>query len=132
MSLGMPRGPDVEAELSDRLRDLTGLGCSCPPSAAQPPSRTRSSSPSSPSSQGATSSRLKAGFGGKTLFALTGTANPSYKKQIDPLYADVHYVDPFAPDAAARIDALLEAHEFAVVQVELIQSVGGVRAVPDA
>ena len=47
---------------------------------------------------------LKAGFGGKTLFALTGTANPSYKEQIDPLYADVHYVDPFARDADARID----------------------------
>ena len=73
---------------------------------------------------------LKAGFGGKTLLALTGTANPSYKEHIDPLYADVHYVDPFAPDARAQIDALLERHEFAVVQVELIQSVGGVRRDP--
>jgi acetylornithine/succinyldiaminopimelate/putrescine aminotransferase len=74
---------------------------------------------------------LKAGFGGKTLFALTGTANPSYKQQIDPLYADVHYVDPFAPDAIAQIDALLSAHEFALVQAELIQGVGGVRPVPE-
>jgi acetylornithine/succinyldiaminopimelate/putrescine aminotransferase len=65
------------------------------------------------------------------LLSLTGTANPSYKQHIDPLYADVHYVDPFAPDALAQIDALLEAHEFAVVQVELIQSVGGVRRVPE-
>ena len=31
----------------------------------------------------------------------------------------------------ARIDALLETHEFAVVQVELIQGVGGVRRVPE-
>ncbi len=132
MSLGMPRGPDVEAELSDRLRGLTGLGRVLPAVSgasavenalklalvAQYPRRHVLA--------------LQAGFGGKTLFALTGTANPSYKKQIGPLYPDVHYVDPFSRDATARIDALLEAHEFAVAQVELIQSVGGVRAVPDA
>ena len=50
---------------------------------------------------------LKAGFGGKTLLALTGTANPSYKEHIDPLYADVHYVDPFASDARGQIEAVL-------------------------
>ena len=74
---------------------------------------------------------LKAGFGGKTLLSLTGTANRAYKDRIDPLYFDVHYVDPFSPWAEAEIDALLEMHEFAVVQVELIQSVGGVRRVPE-
>ncbi len=40
---------------------------------------------------------LKAGFGGKTLLALTGTANTAYKQRIEPLYAHVHFVDPFAP-----------------------------------
>ncbi len=74
---------------------------------------------------------LKAGFGGKTLLALTGTGNPSYKERIDPLYSDVHYVDPFAHDALAQIDDLLQTHEFAVVQVELVQAVGGVRRLPD-
>ncbi|MGO9924286.1 MAG: aminotransferase class III-fold pyridoxal phosphate-dependent enzyme [Isosphaeraceae bacterium] len=74
---------------------------------------------------------LKAGFGGKTLLALTGTANPSYKERLDPLYADVHYVDAFAPDALAQIESLLETYEFAVVQVELIQGVGGVRRIPE-
>ena len=69
---------------------------------------------------------LCSGFGGKTLLALTGTANASYKEHIDPLYADVHYVDPFASDALAQIDALLQTREFAVVQLELIQGVGGV------
>jgi acetylornithine/succinyldiaminopimelate/putrescine aminotransferase len=132
MSPWMPGGPDLEAELSDRLRRLTGLGRVLPAVSgasavenalklalvAQYPRRHVLA--------------LKAGFGGKTLFALTGTANPSYKKQVDPLYPDVHYVDPFAPDATSQIDALMEAHEFAVVQVELIQSVGGVRAIPDA
>ncbi len=119
-----------EAELRRRLQDLTGLDFFLPAVSgatavenalklalvAQFPKRHILA--------------LKAGFGGKTLLSLTGTANPSYKVHIDPLYADVHYVDPFAPDAVPQLDALLEAHEFAVVQVELIQSVGGVRRVP--
>ncbi|MCI0457321.1 MAG: aminotransferase class III-fold pyridoxal phosphate-dependent enzyme, partial [Gemmataceae bacterium] len=74
---------------------------------------------------------LKAGFGGKTLLALTGTANPAYKEHIGPLYGEVLYVDPFAPDAEARIEAALAEHPVAVVQVELIQAVGGVRRVPE-
>ncbi len=121
----------LEAELSRRLEDLTGLGFFLP------------------AVSGATAVEnalkvalvdrfpkrhilaLKAGFGGKTLLSLTGTANPSYKINIDPLYADVHYVDPFASNAREQIDALLARHEFAVVQVELIQSVGGVRPIPE-
>ncbi len=75
---------------------------------------------------------LASGFGGKTLFALTGTAKPSYKQHIAPLYDDVVYVDPFAPDALARIDRLLAEAPVAVVQLELVQGVGGVRAVPEA
>ena len=39
---------------------------------------------------------------------LTGTWNASYKEHIDPLYADVSYVDPFAPDATAQIEAALD------------------------
>jgi acetylornithine/succinyldiaminopimelate/putrescine aminotransferase len=74
---------------------------------------------------------LKSGFGGKTLFALTGTWNSSYKQHIDPLYGDVLYVDPFAPDAIVQIDAALQAHPVAVVQMELVQGVGGVRRVPE-
>src|SRR5262249_11285573 len=53
------------------------------------------------------------------------------KQNIDPLYGDVLYVDPFAPDAIAQIDAALAKHPVAVVQVELIQGVGGVRRVPE-
>jgi acetylornithine/succinyldiaminopimelate/putrescine aminotransferase len=74
---------------------------------------------------------LKAGFGGKTLLALTGTWNAKYKERIDPLYPDVLYVDPFAPDATAQIEAALAKYPVAVVQMELIQAVGGVRRVPD-
>ncbi|WP_165221631.1 aminotransferase class III-fold pyridoxal phosphate-dependent enzyme [Aquisphaera insulae] len=119
-----------EAELRGRLRELTGLGEILP------------------AVSGATAVEnalklalvarfprrhimaLKAGFGGKTLVSLAGTANPFYKENVGPLHAEVHYVDPFAADARERIDALLAEHEFAVVQVELIQSVGGVRPIP--
>ena len=74
---------------------------------------------------------LKAGFGGKTLLALSGTANPSYKLHIEPLYPDVSYIDPFATDALDQIDAVLHKYSVAVVQLELIQAVGGVRQVPE-
>jgi acetylornithine/succinyldiaminopimelate/putrescine aminotransferase len=74
---------------------------------------------------------LKAGFGGKTLLALTGTWKDSYKEHIDPLYRDVSYVDPFAEDAIEQIDATFAKHDVAVVQIELIQGVGGVRRIPD-
>jgi acetylornithine/succinyldiaminopimelate/putrescine aminotransferase len=123
--------PDCRAELAARLGELTGLegvlpavsGATAVENAlklalvAQFPRRHVLA--------------LKAGFGGKTLLALTGTANPSYKEHIDPLYADVLYADPFAPDAEMQIEAALAQHPVAVVQVELVQAVGGVRRVPD-
>jgi acetylornithine/succinyldiaminopimelate/putrescine aminotransferase len=74
---------------------------------------------------------LAGGFGGKTLFALTGTANPHYKTRLDPLYPNVIYVDPFAPNAIAQLDAALERFPVGVVQMELVQGVGGVRAIPE-
>jgi acetylornithine/succinyldiaminopimelate/putrescine aminotransferase len=74
---------------------------------------------------------LQAGFAGKTLLSLTGTANPRYKQHIDPLYPDVSYVDPFASDAISQIEEVLATHAVAIVQVELIQAVGGVRQVPE-
>jgi acetylornithine/succinyldiaminopimelate/putrescine aminotransferase len=122
---------NCQAEITRRLRDLTGLECVLPAVSgatavenalkialvAQFPRRHVLA--------------LKSGFGGKTLFALTGTWNASYKQHIDPLYSDVSYVDPFAPDATGQIEAALAKHPIAVVQVELIQGVGGVRRVPE-
>jgi hypothetical protein len=78
-------GVDCEAEVADRLRDLTGLDCMLPAVSgasavevalkvglvAQFPRRHVLA--------------LKAGFGGKTLFALTGTWSTCYKEHIDPL-----------------------------------------------
>jgi acetylornithine/succinyldiaminopimelate/putrescine aminotransferase len=128
----LPGVCDCEEELTQRLHALTGLehvlpavsGASAVESAlklalvAQFPKRHVLA--------------LKAGFGGKTLFALTGTWNTAYKEHIEPLYADVTYVDPWAADAVAQIEAALAKYPVAVVQVELIQAVGGVRRVPEA
>jgi acetylornithine/succinyldiaminopimelate/putrescine aminotransferase len=75
---------------------------------------------------------LQGGYGGKTLFALTGTAKPSLKSGLDPLYRYVVYVDPFAADAIVELDAAFERHPIGVVQLELVQGVGGVRGIPQA
>jgi len=123
---------DPAGELTARLRQLTGLE-NCLPAVsgatavenalklalvAQSPKRHVLA--------------LKSGFGGKTLFALTATWKSVYKEHIDPLYGDVSHVDPFAPDAAERIEAVLRQHSVAVVHLELVQGVGGVRQVPEA
>jgi acetylornithine/succinyldiaminopimelate/putrescine aminotransferase len=74
---------------------------------------------------------FQGGFGGKTLFALTGTANARYKRQIEPLYRNVVYIDPFRADAVELVEKALAAHPVGVVQVELVQAVGGVRPLPE-
>lgn len=75
---------------------------------------------------------LEGGYGGKTLFALTGTAKSSLKAGLAPLYPQVTYIDPFASDAVARIERLCAAHPVGVIQTELVQGVGGVREVPSS
>jgi acetylornithine/succinyldiaminopimelate/putrescine aminotransferase len=75
---------------------------------------------------------LRGGFGGKTLFALTGTWKSSLKAGLAPLYPNVVYVDPFCADATGQVEAAFREHPVGVVQVELIQGVGGVRAIPSA
>jgi acetylornithine/succinyldiaminopimelate/putrescine aminotransferase len=74
---------------------------------------------------------LKGGFGGKTLLALAGTAKAFYKAGLEPLYEEVVYVDPFDPAFTEKAEALLEKHAVAIVQLELIQAVGGVRMIPE-
>jgi acetylornithine/succinyldiaminopimelate/putrescine aminotransferase len=73
---------------------------------------------------------FQGGFGGKTLLALTGTARSFYRAHLDPLYENVCYVDPFAVDVLDQIERVLQQHPVGVVQLELIQAVGGVRALP--
>jgi len=74
---------------------------------------------------------LRGGFGGKTLFALTGTWKASLKAGLSPLYPNVVYVDPFANDATEALEAAFRDYPIGVVQLELVQGVGGVRAIPD-
>jgi acetylornithine/succinyldiaminopimelate/putrescine aminotransferase len=129
---GLPSSlSEVEAEVSARLGRLTGLANVLP--AVSGASAVENALKLALVAQYPRQHvlALKSGFGGKTLFALTGTWNAAYKRNIDPLYNDVLYVDPFAPDATARLEAALEKHPVAVVQVELVQGVGGVRRVPD-
>jgi acetylornithine/succinyldiaminopimelate/putrescine aminotransferase len=72
------------------------------------------------------------GFGGKTLLALSGTAKNYYRTNLDPLYANVVYLDPFADDATTQLEQISSATPIAVIQLELIQGVGGVREIPDS
>jgi len=74
---------------------------------------------------------FEGGFGGKTLLALTGTANPKYKTHLGNLYPHVIYVDPFAEDVCETVDRLLSEYPVALVQLELVQGVGGVIPLPD-
>lgn len=74
---------------------------------------------------------FQGGFGGKTLLALTGTANPKYKTHLGTLYEHVIYVDPFAEDVCNVVDQVLAKYPVALVQFELVQGVGGVVSLPD-
>jgi acetylornithine/succinyldiaminopimelate/putrescine aminotransferase len=73
---------------------------------------------------------FKGGFGGKTLLSLTGTAEETYKEHLDPLYEKVIYIDPFSPSVLQDLESTLTALPVAIVQLELIQAVGGVRSIP--
>jgi acetylornithine/succinyldiaminopimelate/putrescine aminotransferase len=122
--------PDYQRAVADQLRKLTSLECMLPAVSganavenalrmalvAQFPRRFILA--------------FQGGFSGKTLLALAGTANPSYKTHLDPLYEDVIYLDPFATTALDDLEAALRDHSVAVVQLELIQAVGGVRPLP--
>jgi acetylornithine/succinyldiaminopimelate/putrescine aminotransferase len=124
------REPDLRPRLAERLARLTGLAHFAPAVsgasavenalrialAAQFPRRVVLA--------------FEGGFGGKTPLALAGTARPALKERLAPLYPHVVYVDPFAPDARARIAGVLAAEPVAVVEVELVQGVGGVRRIP--
>jgi acetylornithine/succinyldiaminopimelate/putrescine aminotransferase len=73
---------------------------------------------------------LRGGFGGKTLLALTGTWKASLKTGLAPLYPNVVYVDAFAENAVEALERACKQLPIAVIQFELIQGVGGVRALP--
>jgi acetylornithine/succinyldiaminopimelate/putrescine aminotransferase len=123
---------DSHAAVETRLRDLTGLENLLPAVSGATAVENALRLALTAGFPKTTILALKGGFGGKTLLALAGTARESYKENLEPLYPHVVYVDPFAPDAVRRIETALKNHPVAVVQVELIQAVGGVRPIPDS
>jgi acetylornithine/succinyldiaminopimelate/putrescine aminotransferase len=74
---------------------------------------------------------LKGGFGGKTLLALTGTSNSFYKSHLGCLYEHVRYIDPFTDTVLDDLKSVFDNYPIALVQLELIQGVGGVRPIPE-
>jgi acetylornithine/succinyldiaminopimelate/putrescine aminotransferase len=125
---------DLEAigfELEDRLERLTGLARLVP--AVSGASAVEHALKIGLASQAPRDwvLALRGGFGGKTLLALTGTWKPALKAGLDPLYPKVVYVDPFANDAPSALESAFRDHPIGIVELELIQGVGGVRAVPE-
>jgi predicted acetylornithine/succinylornithine family transaminase len=66
---------------------------------------------------------LKHGFSGRTMGALSVTANPSYREPFEPLIPGVTFV---APDDVAAVEAAVTDHTAAII-AEPIQGEGGVR-----
>jgi acetylornithine/succinyldiaminopimelate/putrescine aminotransferase len=121
---------DCRAELGERLTALTGLPRMVP--AVSGASAVEHALKLALASQYPRDwvLALRGGFGGKTLFALTGTWKSTLKAGLSPLYPNVVYVDPFAADAVAQVEAAFRNHPIGVAQLELIQGVGGVRPIP--
>ena len=122
---------DIRGEVQQRLADLTGLPHHVPgvSGAASVEHAIKLALTAHPS--GSRIVAFQGGFGGKTLVALSGTAKGFYRQNIDPLYTNVVYLDPFADDAVSRLQQLAEQTPIAVMQLELIQGVGGVREIPE-
>jgi acetylornithine/succinyldiaminopimelate/putrescine aminotransferase len=123
--------PEAHSLAAERLRELTGLQYMVPAVSG-------ASAVEHALQLGLVSQHPKnyvlafnGGFGGKTLLALTGTAKSTHKRHIDPLYEHVLYLDPFRDNALEDLEAALKRYPVGVVQLELIQGVGGVRALPE-
>ena len=68
------------------------------------------------------------GFSGRSMGALSVTANPHYREPFEPLIPGVTFV---SPDDVAALDAAVSSATAAIV-VEPIQGEGGVRPIPPA
>jgi predicted acetylornithine/succinylornithine family transaminase len=71
---------------------------------------------------------LEHGFSGRTMGALSVTANPQYREPFEPLIPGVTFVDP--EDPAALLGAVTD--RTAAIIAEPIQGEGGVRPLPSA
>ena len=123
---------DIQGEVEQRLTSLTGLPHHVPAvsGAAAAEHAIKLALTAQPSRSLIVA--FHGGFGGKTLLALSGTAKNYYRTNLDPLYANVVYLDPFADEAASQLQQISSTMPIAVIQLELIQGVGGVREIPDS
>lgn len=123
---------DIRGEVRQRLTNLTGLPHHVPAvsGAAAAEHAIKLALAAQPSRSMIVA--FRGGFGGKTLLALTGTAKNYYRTNLDPLYANVVYLDPFADDATTQLRQISSTTPVAAIQMELIQGVGGVREIPDS
>jgi acetylornithine/N-succinyldiaminopimelate aminotransferase len=71
---------------------------------------------------------LKHGFSGRTMGALSVTANPQYREPFEPLIPGVSFVDPDDPDG---LDSAVNDRTAAII-AEPIQGEGGVRPLSTA
>lgn len=72
-------------------------------------------------------------YGGKTLVSLVTTAAERTRAPFAPLYDDVCYLDPFAPDATVRLEAELSTGRVALVWFELVHgSSSSFAPIPDS
>jgi acetylornithine/succinyldiaminopimelate/putrescine aminotransferase len=124
-------GRDCQSEVRKRLADLTRLPCLVP--AVSGASAVENALRMGLAAQFPRKHVLafQGGFGGKTLLALTGTAKAAYKEHIDPLYPHVLYLNPFGHNILEELDEVFHRFPIAIVQLELVQAVGGVRPIPE-
>ncbi|MCA9067764.1 MAG: aminotransferase class III-fold pyridoxal phosphate-dependent enzyme [Planctomycetaceae bacterium] len=120
----------IEAELQRRLHDLTGLDHFVPAVSGASAVETALKIGLMANSSRSHIIALRGGFGGKTLLSLTGTWKPSLRRGIDPLYPQVDFIDPFSESAVSQLEGSLNRNPTAIVQLEVIQGVGGVRKIP--
>lgn len=120
----------IEAEVAKRLHQLTGLDHLVPAVSGASAVETALKIGLMAQTPRTHVIALRGGFGGKTLLSLTGTWKPGLKRGIDPLYPHVTFIDPFGENAVSQLEKALDEHAIAIVQLEVIQGVGGVRKVP--
>ncbi len=76
---------------------------------------------------------FRGNYAGKTLPALLATANARTRAPFEPLYPDVRYLDPFAPDAVKRLEEELARKDLALVWLEWVHgSAPSYAPIPDA
>lgn len=121
---------DVRQEIQSRLTELTGLPHHLP--AVSGASAVENAIKLALAAQPSRSTivAFRGGFAGKTLVALAATSKSYYRQHLQPMYRNVVYLDPFADDAASQLLQIAEATPIALIQLELIQGVGGVRELP--